>query len=76
MSSTSSKIIVKSFSGATTKDMMDYIKPIVRRNPDHIVVHVGTNDLSSSADETTVANNITSICDYIEKELCYENLYL
>ena len=37
--------VVKSFSGATLKGMKDFIKPLTRRKPDKLILHVGTNDL-------------------------------
>ena len=39
--------VVKSFSGATVTDMEDYIKPIYRKSPEKIILHVGTNDLKT-----------------------------
>ena len=36
---------VDAHSGSITVDMLDYIKPIVRRKPDVIVIHTGTSDL-------------------------------
>lgn len=38
---------VHSHPGATTEDMVDFIKPDVRKSPDVIVLHVGTNDISN-----------------------------
>ena len=32
--------------GCTAEDVADYIKPIIRRKPDIILVHTGTNDLT------------------------------
>ena len=32
--------------GCTTEDIADYIKLIIRRKPDIILVHTGTNDLT------------------------------
>ena len=29
------KVVVKHFSGSTAEDMMTYIKPLLKRNPDH-----------------------------------------
>ena len=37
-------VVVKSFSGATTKQMYDYIKPTLEMKPDQLVIHVGTNN--------------------------------
>ena len=34
--------------GCTSEDITDYIKPIIRRKPDIILVHTGTNDLTNS----------------------------
>ena len=40
------KVFVRSFSGAKTTCMRDYIKPCLRENsPEHVVLHVGTNNL-------------------------------
>ena len=39
------KIFVKHFSGATTNCMEDYMKPSLRKDPNHIILHVGTNNL-------------------------------
>ena len=39
---------VKAHGGATTRDMIDHIKPVLRRAPDTIILHSGTNDLTSS----------------------------
>ena len=33
------------FPGATVQDMNDYIKPVLQRKPDKIVLHLGTNNL-------------------------------
>ena len=30
--------------GATVEDMFDYVKPILKRKPDYVVLHVGTNN--------------------------------
>ena len=42
------KVNVTAFPGATTEDMADYMKPILRKNPEELVLHVGTNDLTTS----------------------------
>ena len=35
---------VRSFAGATIEDMYDYLKPILKKCPDNIILHVGTNN--------------------------------
>ena len=41
------KIYVKTFSGATVSCIEDYMKPFLRNSPDHFILHVGANELSS-----------------------------
>ena len=36
------RVVVKLFSGATTKAMKDYFKPNLEFSPDHVIWHVGT----------------------------------
>ena len=43
------QVRVSSFPGSTTHDMVDYIKPILRKEPSKLVLHVGTNNLKSCA---------------------------
>ena len=47
-----SKIKVRSFPGATILDMKDHIKPLIRKKPSKIILHVSTNDAGDlNADE-------------------------
>ena len=55
------KVYVKSFSGATTKCMVDYMKPSIRTQPDHFIVHVGTNDLITYTAPVEIAKNIVNL---------------
>ena len=34
--------------GASTEDLLDHIKPAVRKNPDIVVIHTGTKDLQNN----------------------------
>ena len=38
---------IRAHSGATSLDIKDHIRPIMRRKPDCVLVHCGTNDLSN-----------------------------
>ena len=49
---------VRAHSGANTNDIKDHIKPMLRRTPDCIIIHAGTNDLTR---ETDTINNLKSI---------------
>lgn len=46
LSDSNNHVVVKSFSGSTISDMEDYLKPIIRREPSKIILHVGTNDIN------------------------------
>ena len=58
-------MVVKPFPGATTKDMEDYIKPILRKDPENIIIHVGTNDVNSKEPRLT-AEGIVNLALQIE----------
>ena len=66
--SASNKVVLKSFSGATTSDMEDYLKPITRKCPDSLVLHVGTNDLLSIQTSQQIAESIVNLADQIESD--------
>ena len=33
--------------GSTTEDIVDFIKPVIRKKSDPVIIHVGTNDLTN-----------------------------
>ena len=53
-------IKVRSYSGDTTKDLTDDIKPVMRKNPDLVAIHFGTNDITNNGNIYTI-NDITYI---------------
>ena len=46
-------MVVRSFPGATTDDMEYFVKPVLRNEPDNVVLHVGTNDINSQVPRLT-----------------------
>ena len=53
---------VRYFSGAKVRCLHDYVKPTLRDfNPDHIILHVGTNNLNSEKTSSQVANSIIEL---------------
>ena len=65
--STKQRVSVGCFPGATIEDMKDYIKPTLKRKPDHIILHIGTNNcLANSATEITAG--IAHLCDEITRD--------
>ena len=63
--STKQNIGVRCFPGATIQDMRDYLKPILRRNPDRIILHVGTNDAKHNKAKK-IMDDIDSLCQEIK----------
>ena len=57
------KIVVKQFSRSTAEDMMTYIKPPLKCNPDRFVIHVGINDLRSDQDRETIVRNVVNVAN-------------
>ena len=64
------KVCAKSFSGAKVRCMKDYLKPSLRQNPDHVVLHVGTNDLDSDKDPELIAKSIVDLASTVKKDTC------
>ena len=48
------KTKVRCFPGSTISDMYHYITPLLKKEPDHILLHVGTNDSTSMTSDTIV----------------------
>lgn len=56
-------------SGSTTDDLLDYIKPIARKQPDILIIHTGTNDLINGVTtKKEVRKLVRYIRDIDEKE--------
>ena len=60
------KVLVKTFSGAKTACMHDYVKPSVRNSLDRFILHVGTNDLSSNKSPEEIARSIIDLATPIK----------
>ena len=58
------------FPGATIQCMADYMKPSIRAKPDHVILHVGTNDLNSNATPNEIAANIVGLATEMKTENC------
>ena len=68
MSSGNCKVKVSSFPGCTTENMKDHIKPILRPKPHQVILHVGTNRLTSSTSERAYAEQIVDLATNIESQ--------
>ena len=54
-------IYVKSFSGATVDDMVSYVLPTKKHDPDIVVLYCRTNDLKESKEPKRIAENIINL---------------
>ena len=64
MISKSKNVKSTAFCGATCNDMEHYLNPIFSRKPDHLILHIGTNDLCDSS-PTEVVDKIKNLTDKI-----------
>ena len=56
------KVYICSFSSAKVKSMKDYSRPYIKEDkPDHMMLHVGTNDLASENNAETIAKSIVDL---------------
>ena len=60
MMSRAKKFKVQSSQSATCGDMDHYLQPIISRMPDHVVLHIGTTDLSSSKEVVSKIVSLTN----------------
>ena len=60
------KASVLSFSGASSKQTMTYIKPTIEQKPDFIILHTG-NSLRSNANPEEIANSIVDVASLVRK---------
>ena len=47
--------------GAKTEDIEDYLKPSIRREPEEIILHVGTNNIKGQESARMVADHIVNL---------------
>ena len=55
------KVYVKQFSDARAKFKKGYMKPLLRKNYDHFIIHVGTNDLNMEISPELIAKSIVGL---------------
>ena len=69
MMSRSNKVKVHSFSGANTSDMTHFLQPLMKKKPDHVLIHNGTNALCNillSPDD--IAHNVVNLVMSVTSE--------
>ena len=63
-----SKVKVRCFPGGTVEDMFDHVKPILKRSPTYIILHIGSNN-APNQDPRTIMDNILKLKLFIETKL-------
>ena len=61
------KVKVRYFTGARTDDIYDYM-PLLRKLPDYIILHIGTNDAVKNTSRE-ILDKILKLKTYIQKRL-------
>ena len=59
---------VKTHPGATTNDIIDYIKPTIRQKPDIVIIHSGTNDLTKDVNTMSRVRKVVAAVKEIDTE--------
>ena len=54
-------VVVKSFSGAKSSCMNHYIQPTLDQQPENIIIHCGTNDLSGADTVSQISAKIIKV---------------
>ena len=67
-------VYLRHFSGAKVRCMKDYLKPPLRENPDHFVLHVGTNDLDSDGSPDLIAKSIVDVASSLKTDVTISNI--
>ena len=62
---------VNCFPGVNTSDMKHYTKPPIKKNPNAevVIIHTGTNDLSSDFTSTEIVTNVMDLAVDVKKNL-------
>lgn len=63
-----SNVKVRCYPGGTVEDLFDHVKPILKRSPTFIILHIGTNN-ATNQNSRTIMNNILKLKLFIETNL-------
>ena len=67
LSSKKNNVKVITHPGSRTEDMLDYIKPVVRKKPDTIIFHTGTNDLTNGVNTMKKIRKLVKVVREIDE---------
>ena len=66
-------VSIKSFSGATVDDMSDFLRPTIRKKPNKLIIHAGTNDVRHSSPKV-IGEKVTKLAENFRKESSQQKL--
>ena len=69
------RILAETYRGDNVNAMKHHIKPCLTNKPDQVILHVGTNDLSSK-NSKGIADGIAEICEIIKTESPRTKIFL
>ena len=58
-------VAISNHSGATSEDIIEKIKPVIKKKPDLIIIHIGTNDVTKNVDTII---NLQTIINRVKKK--------
>ena len=64
----SQKVYVKCFPGATVDDMNSYMVPSMKHDPEAVVIHAGTNNLSAQKSPLEIAQEIVNLASSLQTD--------
>ena len=67
---------VRKHLGATSTDIFDHVKPVLRKKPDKIIIHAGKNDITT---KSNLLKNVKTLAKMLKEEspttkLCFSGL--
>ena len=62
------KMKVRSFPGAKVDDMYDYVKPLLKKKPQNVIIHVGTNNTVGESSRL-ILDQILAFKHFVESSL-------
>ena len=60
------RLFIHFFLGATISDMASYCLPVIEKKPSNIILHCGTNDVSSHKSEVDIATELLTLAHSIK----------
>ena len=66
---------IRSFPGARIDDFYDYLKPLIKKEPSIIILHIGTND-STNKTSGQIINEINNLMNHIQEMHPKGKIYL